>query len=73
MTAPRTPAAERGAGADLMAFTANKQPDGTWKVVRIRAESGETFICDDLHDVIDTVLAAYYPDGTPRPWPRTGP
>lgn len=62
---------ERGVGADLKRFTAEKQPDGMWKLVRERDDGGETFRCDDLHEVLETVLAAYYPDGTPRPWPRS--
>jgi hypothetical protein len=57
--------------AVLKRITADRLPDGRWKLVRERAETGETFECDDLHDVLDTVLAAYYPDGTPRPYPRT--
>ncbi len=66
----RTPAAERGVGADLKRVTMDKLPDGRWKLVRERETDGESFEVDDLHDAIDAVLAAYYPDGTPRPWPR---
>ncbi len=65
-----SPIRQRGVGADLVRIVAEKRPDGLWNLTRERAENGERFICDDLHDVLDAVLAAYYPDGTPRPYPR---
>jgi hypothetical protein len=46
-------------------------PNGRWKLVRERDESGETFVCDDLLECWETVDAAYRPDGTPREWRPT--
>lgn len=46
-----------------------RQPDGRWELVRDRGETADRFICDDLNEAFDTVLAAYRPDGTPRSWP----
>ena len=45
-----------------------RNADGkTWNVLRERESSGERFNgCDDLHSAFDAVLAAYYPDGSPR-------
>lgn len=37
-----------------------------WKPVRERDENGETFYCEDLIEVFETIRAAYWPDGMPR-------
>jgi hypothetical protein len=50
----------------LVRVTLDLQPNGTWLLIRQRADSGDRFVCDDLHDAFDAVLAAYRPDGTPR-------
>jgi hypothetical protein len=53
--------------AVLQRVTIERLPNDHWKLVRERAESGETFVCSSLREAFATVLAAYDSHGRPVP------
>lgn len=50
----------------LRRFTFDLREDERWDVVRERSENAERFVCDDIDEAFDVVLAAYDVKGQPR-------
>lgn len=52
--------------SQLRKVTIEFRPDGRWDMVREMGETGDRWVCDDLYEAHEIVMAAFRPDGTPR-------